>query len=78
MAIFRGIVRNGVVIPETPLPFPEGSRVQIVAEGSPPENWDEAFRRLKEVAQIIAQVAAPNLNLGKLVQDERGELEGNG
>ncbi|MEZ8216959.1 hypothetical protein B0813_000496 [Candidatus Fervidibacteria bacterium JGI MDM2 SSWTFF-3-K9] len=30
MAIYRGVIYNGVIVPEVPLPCPEGTRVQIL------------------------------------------------
>ncbi len=78
MAIYRGIVRNGVVIPESGIVLPDGAIVQIVTEETMPSNWDEAFTRLHEIATVIATVAPPGLSLSALLEEARQELESDG
>lgn len=78
MAIYRGVIRNGIVVPEVTIPSPDGMQVQILVSETAAMNWDEAFERLHKVAQSIAENASPTLNLGKLVEEARKELETDG
>jgi len=77
MAIYRGVIHNGVIVPEVPLPCPEGTRVQILVSEREVGDWDEAFERIQKVAEMIAQSAPQTLNLGRLVEEGREELEKN-
>ena len=78
MAIYRGVIHNGVIVPEVPLPCPEGTRVQILVSEREVGDWDEAFERIQKVAEMIAQSAPQTLNLGRLVEEGREELEKSG
>ncbi len=35
--VIPGLVKNGLVMPQGPLPLPEGARVEIVVTSLPPE-----------------------------------------
>jgi biotin synthase-like enzyme len=78
MAIYRGVIHNGIIVPEVPLLYPEGTRVQILVSEGEIGVWDEAFEQIQKVAEMIAQSATQTLNLGRLVEEGREELEKNG
>jgi hypothetical protein len=43
----EGVVRNGVIVPDSDSPLPEGTRVRITAPVPPPTVW-EKLRQLAE------------------------------
>ncbi len=62
---YRGRIKNGVAVLETPVVLPDGTRVRVEVEGADSEFWDD--KSPEELAG--EQGVQPNTDLAKLAID---------